>query len=486
MYIAVVALLLLPLSLFGLARSRGVPSGWTEDFEAAKITAAKEGKHILMCSITSDSYYGQRLVKEVYSQGKFSGKAKKRFVLVMVDLASDVRNLSPLAIRQNPKLRDEYNLFSSGDIRILDSDGVVLRRVPDINGDANSYWVKLDAETQGLPVAKKKTAEQIAAAAKGAEKSSAKEKAGDKKNGKPKDPKLDEPLTRIEGTGPSTPAGWMDDFFAAQEIAKRENKLIFTVFSGSDWCGWCKEYSNKVLSVPRFIRSVSDRYVLVYIDSPNDQSLLSAKCREQNKMVSRMLGARGGVPHTVITTPDAKKLTSISGCNQAARQGADSFLEFFNGLDASLKLICEAREKTKDMDSKSPAAVKILHEALQKMDEDVMVSSFIEEAEFVVEQDPSLLKSYPYLEHVKPIKEEYEKLMSDLSSETRKQIGSSYTYEQSRKARKKLMSEKQFSDRFQALLQKIDDANSKLPANSKSKKHLLNVKTNIYAQMNDD
>ena len=42
-------------------RSKGVPSGWIEDFNAAKIAAAKENKHILMCSIASDTHWGKNV-----------------------------------------------------------------------------------------------------------------------------------------------------------------------------------------------------------------------------------------------------------------------------------------------------------------------------------------------------------------------------------------------------------------------------------------
>ncbi len=210
-------------TLLGAVKSKGVPSGWIEDFEEAKAKAAKEGKHILMCCLESDSYWGQRLLRQVFSQGKFSGKAKKRFVLMMVDMAEDAKNLSPTALKQNPKLRSEYNLWGYGGPRIVDCDGVQIKQIDRIDGDANSYWAKLNAETQDLPKAEKKSPAASVAAAEetgdsGKQKRDKRKSASSRRNAK-NDPVPEEPISRIPGTGKSTPAGWIDDFYAAQELS---------------------------------------------------------------------------------------------------------------------------------------------------------------------------------------------------------------------------------------------------------------------------
>lgn len=478
------------MTLFGLTKSKGVPSGWVEDFEEAKAKAAKEGKHILMCSVESDYSYGRRLMQQVYSQGKFTGPAKKRFVLMMVDLASDVKNLSPTALKQNSKLKSEFSLYS-GYMNIIDCDGVLLKRVERGSDEAYSCWVKLNADTADLPEAEKK---DIKPGDKtnnsGASKQSRERRdaqPASRKDGKAaRDSKEDtEPVSRIPGTGKSTPAGWMDDFYAAQEIARKENKLIFTVFSGSDWCGWCKVYSEKVLSVPKFIRSVRDRYVLVYIDSPRDEKLLSEKCQEQNKMVKRMLGASGGVPHTIICTADAEKLASISGCNKYAQNGADSFLEYFEGLDSALKLYRDAKTRIGNMNEESPDAVKILHEALVKIDDGVLVANFLDDAEFVVSKDPSLLKFYPYLEYVKPLKTKLQEMQSSLASEAREgsYVDGKYSSQAYSAARRKVFIEKGYRAKFMDLIKEIDAALGKVEK-PQTRKALLDLKSSAYGAIN--
>ena len=44
----------------------------------------------------------------------------------------------------------------------------------------------------------------------------------------------------------SVPKGWGEDYAAACETAKKENKLILLAFSGSDWCGWCMKMEKDI------------------------------------------------------------------------------------------------------------------------------------------------------------------------------------------------------------------------------------------------
>ena len=100
--------------------------------------------------------WDKRLIQNVFSQSKFTGKAKKRFVIMMADFADDARNLSTVAMRQNPDIRDMYRLYGNGTACVIDCDGHMLQRLSDINGDALSCWLRIDNETLKLPAARKK------------------------------------------------------------------------------------------------------------------------------------------------------------------------------------------------------------------------------------------------------------------------------------------------------------------------------------------
>ena len=91
----------------------------------------------------------------------------------------------------------------------------------------------------------------------------------------------------------STPAGWTDDYDAALERAAAENKLVLADFSGSDWCGWCKKLDKEVFDTEQFRSLATNEYVLLMVDSPQDEGLLSAKAKKQNPKLVEKYKVRG-------------------------------------------------------------------------------------------------------------------------------------------------------------------------------------------------
>ena len=407
----VTAIIVCTLALATRSQSRAVSDGWLENFEEAISESAREGKHMLVVASASDDPW---VVKETapLKDTAFVSKAKKKFVLFMVDLPNDPSRLSGLAESQNPALRRSLSLIPyPGRVLVVNCEGNVIKRMEDVRGGSYSRWRKIEASTANMPKAVKRSTapalDNIAAmAAKGM-------KSGEKPR---KDAFYDpNPPEKIPGTGKSTPDGWMDDFFTAQQIAERERKLLFVVFSGSDWCGWCKKYADELLRKSAFQNAVKDRYVLVYIDSPRDKSLLSAKCLEQNSMVKDMLGAAGSVPETIIATASGDKLVSIKGCGHVER-GADSFLEFFNPIDKSLSILAAARKKAVEAGEGSAAADEILRKAYLDIDEAVLIDHFRNDVYVMLSRRSDYFKDFPYFQYVMPVQKEFEALRSEMKS----------------------------------------------------------------------
>ena len=144
------------------AVSRSVHRGWIEDFEAAKLQAAQEGKFILMDFSGSDwCGWCKRMDEEVFSQSKFVKEASKRYVLVMIDSPRDKSILSKLALDQNDGLRTKYGVRGFPSVVIVDSAGEVVRRHAGYRkGGPKGYLKYLDELMNGVKWPEKKQEEK--------------------------------------------------------------------------------------------------------------------------------------------------------------------------------------------------------------------------------------------------------------------------------------------------------------------------------------
>ena len=91
----------------------------------------------------------------------------------------------------------------------------------------------------------------------------------------------------------STPNGFTDDLDAAIKAAKASGKTVLAVFSGSDWCHWCKVLEKDYLSKSEFVEEASKKFELVFIDSPQDKSVLSETAKAKNPELTKKYGIRG-------------------------------------------------------------------------------------------------------------------------------------------------------------------------------------------------
>jgi hypothetical protein len=64
------------------------------------------------------------------------------------------------------------------------------------------------------------------------------------------------------------PAVWGSDFGAALEDARARNCHVLILYTGSDWCTWCKRMEAEVYSQPEFARYSRDKLVLLKLDYP--------------------------------------------------------------------------------------------------------------------------------------------------------------------------------------------------------------------------
>jgi len=138
-----------------VAVSKSVPAGWTEDFEAAKATAKKEGKKMLVAFSGSDwCHWCVKLDEETYSKKEFVDLASKKYVLVMIDLPMDQSKLSDLAKKQNRALAKKFNVQGFPHGVVLNSDGAELGRIGGyVKGGPKAYFEAMENCRPG-PLAK--------------------------------------------------------------------------------------------------------------------------------------------------------------------------------------------------------------------------------------------------------------------------------------------------------------------------------------------
>lgn len=132
-------------ALLGLAFTlQGEIGVWTHDFEAAKATAAKEKKDLLL-DFTGSDWCGWciRLNKEVFSQQAFKDAAPKDFLLVELDFPQDASKVTPETRAQNESLSKKYGIEGYPTIILADATGRPYAQTGYQEGGAESYLAHL-------------------------------------------------------------------------------------------------------------------------------------------------------------------------------------------------------------------------------------------------------------------------------------------------------------------------------------------------------
>ncbi len=98
--------------------------GWTHDFAAAKATASKDKKDLLM-DFTGSDWCGWciRLNEEVFSKDAFKNVVPNDFVLVELDYPKDETKVTPEIKAQNEKLSEQFAVQGFPTIILADAAG---------------------------------------------------------------------------------------------------------------------------------------------------------------------------------------------------------------------------------------------------------------------------------------------------------------------------------------------------------------------------
>ena len=123
------------------------------------------------------------------------------------------------------------------------------------------------------------------------------------------------------------PAGFTDDWDAALKKAAAEKKTVFALFTGSDWCIWCKRLEGEVLSQKAFSDEVGKTFVPVFLDFPRDKSRVPEAKQKRNRELAEKYAVRG-FP-TVLLLDAQGKVIAQTGYQAG---GPEKYLEHVKGL----------------------------------------------------------------------------------------------------------------------------------------------------------
>ena len=123
------------------------------------------------------------------------------------------------------------------------------------------------------------------------------------------------------------PAGFTDDWDAALKKAADEKKTVLALFTGSDWCIWCKRLEGEVLSQKAFSDEVGKTFVPVFLDFPSDKSLVKESTLKRNRELAEKYSIRG---YPTVLLLDAKgEVLAQTGYQEG---GPEKYLAHVKGL----------------------------------------------------------------------------------------------------------------------------------------------------------
>ncbi|MDD3155118.1 MAG: thioredoxin family protein [Victivallaceae bacterium] len=105
---------------------------------------------------------------------------------------------------------------------------------------------------------------------------------------------------------------WLVRYDEAIALAKKQNKKIMVLNTGSDWCSFCMRLQEEVLKKPKFRAFAEKNLILLYLDSPR-KTQLPVEQVAHNRSVRNDLNLSGGVPLTVVLDSDGREMGRIMG-----------------------------------------------------------------------------------------------------------------------------------------------------------------------------
>lgn len=135
---------------------------------------------------------------------------------------------------------------------------------------------------------------------------------------------------------------WYTNFNEAVTKAKEEGKPIFMLFTGSDWCGWCKKLEGEVLDQKEFEKRMSDKMVFVKLDFPM-KTKQPELLKKQNEELRDRFQIRG-YPTVILVDPELHQIGQVG----YRPGGAKAYAEFLLNAIGNRQSYNESMDKLGD------------------------------------------------------------------------------------------------------------------------------------------
>lgn len=173
---------------------------------------------------------------------------------------------------------------------------------------------------------------------------------------------------------------WIQDFAKAKAQAKAEKKHLLVDFTGSDWCIWCKRLDKEVFAEAAFKTAAPKDFVLVKIDFPQDEGLVTAEVKAQNEKLQEQYGIQG-FPTVLLMDAEGRPYAQTG----YEKGGPDKYVPMLADLKKKGDAFCAAMVRADA--AKGGDRAKALGEALATLEAEVVGNYHLATMEEIVKLD---------------------------------------------------------------------------------------------------
>ena len=135
----------------------------------------------------------------------------------------------------------------------------------------------------------------------------------------------------VENTQAEIHVNWEETFKKAIARAAAEDKPILIYFTGSDWCGPCKQIDENLFHTEKFTNYSKENLVLYVADFPRNRDLVSKENKKINKQLSKKYN-QSSFPTMIMVNKKGKVLGRKDGTYMA-----DYYYSFFDSVVRDFK-----------------------------------------------------------------------------------------------------------------------------------------------------